>query len=122
MQPERRHFLANIVVTLAGAKTVWAGNQRQPPWSQSPQFPDVSGSRRPRPDAPEAPAADPKVQLKESEKKLRRDVDHLLELANQLKDEADGTEQTEVLSLSLVKKAEEIEKLAKQIKDLVRTA
>jgi hypothetical protein len=37
-----------------------------------------------------------------------------------LKDEAYKTEQTDVLSLSLVHRAEEVEKLAKQIKDLVR--
>jgi hypothetical protein len=46
----------------------------------------------------------------------------LVQLARELKDEADKTEQTDVLSLSLVHKAEEVEKLARQIKDLIRAA
>jgi len=45
-----------------------------------------------------------------------------LQLAQELKGEADKTEQTSVLSLSLVHKAEEVEKLAKQIKGLARAA
>jgi hypothetical protein len=122
MKTGRRYFLANFVVTLAGAKTLWAGGQRQVPSTRTPQFPDASGSNKPREDVPLPPISDPKVQLKESQKNLRRDADHLLQLAKELKDEADKTEQTNVLSLSLVRKAEEVEKLARQIKDLVRAA
>jgi len=51
---------------------------------------------------------------------LRRDVERLVQLAKDLKDESDKTSETDVLSLSLVKKAEEIEKLAHQIKDRIR--
>jgi hypothetical protein len=71
---------------------------------------------------PLPPAADTEAQLKESQKTLRRDADHLLQLAQELKDQAYETEQTKVLSLSLIHKSEEVEKLAKQIKDLVRAA
>jgi hypothetical protein len=46
----------------------------------------------------------------------------LLQLAQELKDEADKTEQTDVLSLSLIHRAEEIEKLARQINGLARSA
>jgi hypothetical protein len=121
METGRRYFLSNIAVMVAGSRTLWAGGQRQPPMP-STQIPDASSrSNRPQPDdMPPPPMADPKVQLKESQKNLRRDADHLLELANELKDEAYKTEQTDVLSLSLIHKAEEVEKLAKQIKDLVR--
>ena len=89
-----------------------------------PQIPDASNSsgRPRRDDLPGSAGPDPKVILKESQKNLRRDADRLLQLAKELKDEAYKTEQTEVLSLSLVHKAEEVEKLARQIKDLVRTA
>jgi hypothetical protein len=62
------------------------------------------------------------VQLQESQKNLRRIADRLLELAKKLKDEADKTEETSVLSLSLVHMGEEIEKFARQIKDLVQAA
>jgi hypothetical protein len=123
MENGRRHFLSNFALLLAGAKTLWAGGQQQLPPPLPSQFPDASrGSGRSREDLPRPPIADPKVQLKESQKNLRRDADRLLELANELKDEAYKTEQTDVLSLSLVHKAEDVEKLAKQIKDLVRAA
>jgi cytochrome P450 len=73
-------------------------------------------------DVPLPPRANPKVQLKEGQKELRRDVDHLLQLAKDLKDESDKTPETDVLSLSLVKKAEDIEKLARQIRDRIRAS
>jgi len=53
--------------------------------------------------------------LKASYEQLQKDVQHLSELANELKDEVDKTDEEDVLSLSGVKKAEEIEKLAKKI-------
>ena len=71
---------------------------------------------------PLPPRADPKVQLKEDQKELRRDVDHLLQMVKDLKDESDKTPETDVLSLSLVKKAEDIEKLARQIRDRIRAS
>jgi hypothetical protein len=46
----------------------------------------------------------------------------LLQLAKDLKDETDMTPETDVLSLSLVKKAEDIEKLARQIRDRIRAS
>ena len=122
MKTGRRYFLANFVVTLAGAKTLWAEDQRRLPPAQAPQFPGAGGSNNPQEDVPLPPISDPKAQLKESQKNLKRDADHLLQLAKELKDEVDKTEQTNVLSLSLFHKAEEVEKLAKQIKELVRAA
>jgi len=47
---------------------------------------------------------------------MKKDVDRLYDLAAQLKTDFEKTESTTVLSLALVKKAEEIEKLAKHIK------
>jgi hypothetical protein len=44
-------------------------------------------------------------------------VQQLYELASQLKDEVEKTDSSKVLSLDLVKKAEEIEKLAHDIKN-----
>ena len=47
----------------------------------------------------------------------QKDIEKLYDLATQLKTEVEKTDATSVLSLGMVKKAEEIEKLAKQIKD-----
>lgn len=125
MNTGRRGFLASFVVTLMGVETLWAEGQRQVPTPQNPQqgpqFPGTRGGpNNPADDIPLPPMADPMEQLKESQKTLRADADHLLQLAQELKDQAYDTEQTKVLSLSLVHKAEDVEKLARQIKDLVR--
>jgi hypothetical protein len=48
---------------------------------------------------------------------MKKKVDRLYELATQLKNEVDKTDSSKVLSLNLVKKAEEIEKLARDIKN-----
>ena|SRR5438270_7985464 len=120
METGRRSFFSSLVVTLIGVKALFPAPQRQPPPSRIPQVPDASGSAAP-PDMP-VPRRDPQDQLRENQKNLRRDADHLLQLAQELKDEADKTEQTSVLSLSLVHKAEEVEKLARQIKGLARAS
>jgi hypothetical protein len=52
-------------------------------------------------------------------KQLHADTDKLLELATELKASVDKTNE-QVLSLDVVKKAEEIEKLAKHIKTNMR--
>jgi hypothetical protein len=122
MKAGRRYFIASFVMTLAVASRLWAQGQRPAPPVRGPQFPGSRGTNTSPDDMPLPPAADPEAQLKESQKTLRRDADHLLQLAQELKDQAYDTEQTKVLSLSLVHKAEEVERLAKQIKDLVRAA
>ena len=123
MKTGRRFFVSGIAVTLAGTRALLAGGQGQRHENPShiPQIPDASGSTG-ADDIPLPARADPKVQLKEGQKELRRDVDHLLQLAKDLKDESDKTPETDVLSLSLVKKAEDIEKLARQIRDRIRAS
>jgi hypothetical protein len=116
----RRFFIAGVAATLAGAKSLVAGPQHRMPPGPFPRNDDPSNPANQPDDIPPSPPLNPKAQLKENQKNLRRDADHLLELAKDLRDEADKTQQTDVLSLTLVKKAEAVEKLAKQIKDLAR--
>jgi hypothetical protein len=123
MKTGRRSFLSGIAATLAGTSALLAGGQgqrRETP-SHIPQLPDASGSTG-ADDTPLPPGADPKAHLKEDQKTLRRDVDRLLQMAKELKDESDKTPETDVLSLSLVKKTEDIEKLARQIRDRIRAS
>jgi hypothetical protein len=63
------------------------------------------------------PAAASKTMLEERQKNIKKEVEKLYELAAQLKTEVEKTDATSVLSLAMLRKAEEIEKLAKQIKD-----
>jgi hypothetical protein len=122
METGRRSFFSSIVVTLVGVMGLFAGGQRQGPVHRVPQIPDASVPDGPLGEESAAPRRDPQELLKENQRNLRRDADHLLQLAQELKDEADKTEQTNVLSLSLVHKAEEVEKLARQIKGLARAS
>jgi len=121
MKTGRRFFLSGIAATLAGTRALLAGGQgqRRDGSPRNSQIPDASNSGAAE-DTPLPPRADPKALLKEDQKALRRDVDRLVQMAKDLKDESDKTPDTDVLSLSLVKKAEEIEKLAHQIKERIR--
>jgi cytochrome P450 len=122
MQLQRRALLSTIAATLAAAAALPSAIQGQRHEPVSPPFPNPAGTAGPD-DVPLPPrATDPKVLLKEDQKELRRDVDRLLQMAKDLKDESDKTPETDVLSLSLVKKVEDIEKLAHQIKDLIRAS
>jgi cytochrome P450 len=120
MKTGRRLFLSGIVAILAGTEALLARSQKQGPSTRLPQIPDASGTSPD--DVPLPPRADPKVQLREDQKAIRRDVDHLLQMVKELKEQADKTPETDILSLSLVKKAEDIEKLARQIRDLIRAS
>jgi cytochrome P450 len=123
MDTGRRSFLSAVAATLAAAETLLAAAQGQGRHDSShiPSIQDPAGAAGPD-DVPLPPRADPKVMLKEEQKELRRDVDRLLQMVKDLKDESDKTPETDVLSLSLVKRAEDIEKLARQIKEHIRAS
>jgi hypothetical protein len=122
LETGRRFFLSSIAATLAGANGLLTADQRRgvqgPPITQ---LPDASQSGR-GDETVQPPRIDPKVQLKEDQKALRHDVDRLLQMVKELKEQSDTTPETDVLSLSLVKKTEEIEKLARQIRDRIRAS
>jgi len=54
--------------------------------------------------------------LDANEKDIKKKIERLFELATDLKEQVEKTDSSKVLSLVLVKKAEEIEKLARDIK------
>jgi len=56
---------------------------------------------------------------KDRQAALKKDTDKLLELATQLKDYVDKTDEN-MLSLDVIKKAEEIEKLSKSVKEKMK--
>ena len=65
--------------------------------------------------SPDANAAKRAILLK-NEKEFREGVQRLYQLAGDLRDEVQKTKTTDVLSVRMVKKTEEIEKLAKALK------
>ncbi len=95
----------------AGGPAAWSQQRRlgrtQPPMvtEDSVPSPDRSLSRK---------------MLKASYEQLQKDVQRLSDLAAELKDQVTHTDDEDILSLSGVKKAEEIEKLAKKIQSRMK--
>ena len=94
---------------------VWAAGSptTQNPTSSPPQRPRQEQETENNPTMPNAE----KKALEENDKDMKKKVDRLFELVTELKAEVDKTDSSRVLSLNLVKKAEEIEKLARDIKN-----
>jgi hypothetical protein len=120
MQTRRSLFISMIVVALGGMKALFAEPQFDESGRPVLTLPDPIRSGKPD-EVYELRKGAMKAHLKESQKKLRSDADHLLQLAQELKDEAYKTEHVDVLSVSFIRKTEEIEKLARQIKAFARS-
>jgi hypothetical protein len=123
MEWKRRTFLAAAIPAAvaasfgfraAGAFTQPQNPQAHPP--SNPPFPQPPQNPFPE----DTPKPDPKQILKHNKEQIEQDIEKLYSLASELKEQAGKTDSTVVLSLPLVQKAEEIEKLAKQIKNLAR--
>ncbi len=62
------------------------------------------------------PKLDPKLILEANQKEIKKNVEKLYDLAAELKAEVEKTDSVRVLSLAMLRKTEEIEKLAREIK------
>lgn len=82
-----------------------------------PQF----GQRRNRqsPDEQKIERDMAKARNKERQKKLKEDTDKLLKLATELKEYVDKSNE-QILSIDVLKKTDEIEKLAKSVRDKMK--
>jgi hypothetical protein len=138
----RRGFLSAMaaapLAALAGAAVLKAGTfAKQQAGQQTGQQPGQTGSTpipgqqppsqwpgqsppNPLHDNFPGPKLDPKAILKEDQKDMVKDVNRLYELAGKLRKQVTKTDSSEVLSMDLIHTAEEIEKLAKHIKNLAR--
>jgi len=124
MTSNRRKFLgisSCAVGALALASTAAVNDafaQQQAP--EPPPFVDPSNPHGPRDkDGSDLPnrGNTAKAILTQNQADIKKSVEKLYDLAAQLKDQVNSTDSTAVLSMALVKKADEIEKLAKLIKD-----
>jgi hypothetical protein len=119
MREMRRRFLvgltAGIFLTVGAPLSFAQRHVRQPNLQQQPYHPPVKGL------GPDAAPLDPKAakaaMLLQNEKEIREGVEQLSVLVNELKAELEKTPATDTLSVRMYKKAQEIEKLAKQIKN-----
>lgn len=65
---------------------------------------------------PDEPKIDSKALLESNQKDIKKNIEKLYQLASELKAEVEKTDSVQVLSVVMLKKAEEIEKLAKGIR------
>jgi hypothetical protein len=65
---------------------------------------------------PDEPRIDSKAVLEANQKDIKKSIEKLFQLASELKTEVEKTDSVQVLSVSMLKKTEEIEKLAKGIR------
>lgn len=118
MNRNKRNFLwtiftcslaAPLGLAVSRAFAQQPGATRQSPFPQRPG--DVSGGE-------DAPKIDPKQIQERNQKEIQKDIEKLFTLAGELKEAVEKTDSTSVLSLSLVQKARDVEKLAHQIANL----
>ena len=84
-----------------------------------PQDPQFGANREKDPTEEKMEHQREKALNKQRQADLKKDTDHLLDLATQLKQYVDKSNEN-TLSLDVVKKADEIEKLAKSVKDKMK--
>jgi hypothetical protein len=122
MRETRRKFFEKVLLsgTLVFPREIFAAqNPPTPPPKPQPGY-------TPNPaeiySNPAEAAAAKRARLVENEKEFREGVERLYQLTSELRDEIQKTPTKEVFSLHIVKKTEEIEKLAKFLKSRAKGA
>jgi hypothetical protein len=106
----RRKFLTTTVAlgVPAGILALLPGAQVRAHHQQNPQ--------QQKDDDSHAPKIDPKLILEANQKEIKKNVERLYDLASELKAEVEKTDSVQVLSIAMLRKTDEIEKLAKEIR------
>jgi hypothetical protein len=124
MNRQKRVFLAGAA-SLAGAAIAemiatraWAQASRTPTLPTPPDGSNPSQSPFPSPNID--PRMNPKDLLKQNDTQIHDAIEKLYFLAADLRAEVEKTNSQNVLSLAMVQKCEQIEKYAKQIKNLAK--
>ena len=115
----RRRWLAALVAAFGtcAANPLFPA-QQSPSRPQPKPYPN---GRDPSDQGLEPPTSvDPKAILQANHKKLRDNVSRLYEMVSELKEQVEQTDPNVLLSVAMVKRAQEIESLAKQIKNLAK--
>ena len=132
MFASRRHLLMNLagvasvlaLKPLLHASSSWespqGGAQPHPAIQPPPDHNTPNGNFPPGLDGPKAVPPDQRTIDRANEKQLKEDAAKLFQMASNLKDQLSYTNTTATLSLGVVKQAQAIEKLAKQIKELAK--
>lgn len=120
MRETRRRFV-QALAAVAGCATMRESllfAQRRRGFPDPPEPAEKQNPATAAPDDTSHPSA--KRALQENEREFRAGVERLYQLTSELHDEVQKTITSDVLSIRMYKKTEEIEKLAKQIKSKVK--
>lgn len=124
MDKQRRLFLRALApVALVAGASVTALNSALGLPQQSSNPPNHLPPTNPNPSVPVAPPpfrTPTHAELRKNQQEITKDVNELFTLAQQLKRQADKSDASEELSVALIDKSEQIERLAKKIRDLAR--
>jgi len=116
MRETRRRFvlaLSAVAGCLAARETPAFAQRRRP----FPDPPEPAEKKNPADSAPDALGhQSARRALQEKEREFRSGIERLYQLTGELRDEVQKTVTSDVLSIRMYKKTEEIEKLAKQLK------
>jgi len=111
----RRRQALKLIVGATGLAALGELNLRaQDPSERNPSRTTASGEKD------SDGAMDPKRTksvLEQNQKDIKKNIEKLFQLASELKEEVEKTDATTTLSLAMVRKTEEIEKLAHQIRE-----
>jgi hypothetical protein len=109
MKSRRKFLTAAIAASVpAGILALLSGVQVRAKRQQNPQ--------QQKDDEMRPPKLDPKLILEANQKEIKKNVEKLFDLASELKTEVEKTDAVQVLSMAMLRKTEEIEKLAKEIR------
>src|SRR5271168_3725898 len=109
-------LITTLPGTLSGGQRNTQTQQQTGPYGAAPSpgaLPDFG------PNSPKIEEQQAKARSNERQKKLVADTDKLLALATELKTDVDKTNQN-ILSMDVIKKADEIEKLAHSVKERMK--
>jgi len=117
MNSNRRGFIASSLSSMmaVGAGPLWL-RPFFARFMQNEQTPRTGHMGEPT----DLPVPDSKSILEHNEEKIQGDVERLYVLAGELRDQVKKNNSSDVLSLDLLKKAEEVERLAHQIRSLAK--
>jgi nucleotide-binding universal stress UspA family protein len=106
----RRKFLTTAIAVgvPAGILVFMPGAQTRAQHPQNPQQQKEDDSHMPK--------IDPKLILEANQKEIKKNVEKLYDLASELKAEVEKTDSVQVLSVAMLRKTDEIEKLAREIR------
>ena len=110
--------LGILALLLASANLPSAAQRAVPRPPQPAPSPNTPNSNVPSGlDGPKVTGSDPKALDLQNQAEIKADIERLYALAFELREQMKQTDATNTLSLTVVKKAQAIEKLAKEIKD-----